>query len=194
MSVLSRMPSAGLLFLTGSWVFLVGFLAWGLTVPNLESVWLLMERMRQPGFSGLRESEVALIESALDQHPRLVETLAGKDGIGLVEPTEGGWSALPITHLILRGQRAAPLRVGVECRAHARAFPIIVALSGDGFSRSLRFDSSGRQHFEVEPGRFLDPTILRVEVTAALPVHVGQYPFQVSFSGELAEPSRETAR
>lgn len=181
------LPSGGFLVLIGSWVFFVAFLAWGFTRPTLDRAWDLMGRMQQSDFDGLSEVDVALLRSVMERHHEFVETLAGKDEIGLIEPTEGGWSALPVTHLILHGEPTSRRRFWVECRAHERAYPISVSIDGPGLAKRLKFEASGRKSFDLKPKDLPLPIIARVSVTAALPSETGARPFEISFASEVVQ-------
>jgi hypothetical protein len=93
-------PSWGFVFLVSSHLLLISMLAWGYTKPELELVWLVLQRMQRDNFNGLSVPDARTIETSLKHYPELSRVFTGHAPIGFVEPTQDGWvspSPQPLT-------------------------------------------------------------------------------------------------
>jgi hypothetical protein len=163
-----RLPSMGFVLLAAAWTLLVAFLAWGMSTPRLEQVWQIQQRMQQPGFAGLGQSEVQTLERSLDAHPELAQALIGGSEVAFVEPTRGGFMRLPRAHLLVK-RGATRLRVWVECRAPGAAYPVRVTFDGGSLSRELSFERNERLSFDLCAADRSAPLLLRMRVDCAKP-------------------------
>lgn len=87
-------PSFGFVFLASSHLLLISMLVWGYTKPELDSVWLTLQRMQRDNFNGLSALDAQTIMASLPRYPGLPRVFIGRAHIGFVEPTEDGWVKL----------------------------------------------------------------------------------------------------
>ena len=155
-------PSLGFGLLLASWASLAGLLGWGFSPPELDRVWWVVQRMKLDDFSGLTEAEAELITRAVQRRPELAAAFAGGSRpVGVVEPTQQGWTSLRHFHVVVHTQPPAPLRVSVECRGPAAAFPATVSFAADAFRQRIECPQAGRHSFDLPAPLTHPPRVLR---------------------------------
>ena len=160
-------PSAGFLLLVVSCLLLVSTLVWGLSTPELERVWLIMQGMQRSGFRSLMAEDVKRLEVALTHYPTLPRAFIGRASVGFIEPTHEGWISLAQPHIIRSGLSTNKITLDIECRAAASSYPITIALEKNVGRRELRFDADGRQSLELQLAQPAAPEIIPVTITSA---------------------------
>ena len=161
-------PSAGFAFVMASYTFLVTFLAWGARTPELDRAWHVLQGMKRDDFGGLTPAEAKLLSSELRRYPGFAQALVGRALVGWVEPTDGGWMALRRPHLVVQPKSA--VRVSVECRAPANAYPVTVTFAAPELHQVLRYERDGRQSFAPSAGQ--QARWVEVEVSSAHPAEL----------------------
>ena len=163
-------PSLGFVFLVASHLLLISMLAWGYTKPELDRVWLALQRMQRYNFNGLSVPDAQTIRTSLEHYPELKRVLIGNAHLGFVEPTQDGWVRLPLAHLITDGSLSGTVPMNVECRAPRSAYPVTVSFDNERDHQSLQFLESGQQRLALQLGSRSRSTWVRVSVT---PEHAG---------------------
>jgi len=163
----SLRPSAGFLLLVVSCSLLIATLVWGLSTPELERVWLIMQGMQRSGFRSLMAEDVKRLEVALTHYPTLPRAFIGRASVGFIEPTHEGWINLAQPHIIRSGLSANKITLDIECQAAASSYPITIALENNAGRRELRFTANGHQSLELQLAQPAAPEIIPVTITSA---------------------------
>jgi hypothetical protein len=157
-------PSWGFVFLVSSHLLLISMLAWGYTEPELDKVWLTIQRMQRDNFNGLSALDAQTIRTSLHDYPGLPRVFIGQEHFGFVEPTQEGWVKLPESHLISDGTIHGTAALAIECRAPDSAFPVTVSFDYEGHHQSLRFLENGLQRLELQLDSTPRPAWVQVSI------------------------------
>jgi len=160
-------PSAGFAFMLASYTLLIAFFAWGARTPELDRAWHVQQAMRRDDFAGLTPAEAKLLSSELRRYPAFAQALVGRAPVGWVEPTDSGWMALRRPHVVVQPKPA--VRVSVECRAPAKAYPVTVTFAAPELRQVLRYERDGRQSFDLSAGQPTRALWVEVQVSSAHP-------------------------
>ncbi len=182
-----RWPSLGFWIFSGSWTAFAALLLWGLTEPDLVQAWRILQRMEEPGFSGVSPGELHALSRSLDYHPTLIDALSGDRIADFVEPTEQKWIAYRQAHLAVRPQPDATIRIWTESRAHPSAYPLTVNFSAGWMEQNLVFQEDGRQSFDLPPGQPARAALVRVSVAPTGDLAEDSHPFEINVSGEAVK-------
>jgi hypothetical protein len=185
-----KWPSPGFGILVASYALLVGFLAWGFATPELDRVWRTVQRMREPGFTLLRPSELQTLSDALRRHPTLALALAQRSPVGFIEPSPDGCTSAPVSHLLVQPAPGSPLRIEASARGASARFPLTVALRGEGIARTLRFDAPAHTDLVLPPDEPPVPTLVTVTVTAARAPTAPSSPVRLCIEGQALPPGK----
>ncbi len=156
--------------MVSSYLLLISMLAWGYSKPELDRVWLIVQRMQRDNFNGLSALDAQTIRTALRHYPDLPRAFIGPAPFGFVEPTEDGWVKLSHSHLIADGANHGTVPMIVDCRAPYSAFPVIVSFDYEGRRQNLRFLENGQQRLEL---RFDSPARSAWVQVSAEPAQAG---------------------
>jgi hypothetical protein len=179
-----RWPSLGFGVLVASYGLLAAFLAWGFSTPELDRVWRILQPTGESGFTRLGPSQLQTLSAALRRHPKLAGALTERSPVGFVEPSPGGCTRMPVSHLVLQPAPGQSLRIDVVSRGDSGAFPLTVSLGGAGVARALHFDAPGRQDFVLPRGRPQAPALLTLTLFAAHAPTAPQRSVQVCIDGQ----------
>ena len=157
-------PSVGFVFLVSSHLLLISMLAWGYTEPELDKVWLILQRMQRDNFNGLSALDAQTIRTSLHDYPGLPRVFIGRAPFGFVEPTLDGWANLSQSHLITDGTIHGMVPLAIECRAPHSVFPVTVSFDYEGHHQSLRFLDNGLQRFELQLDSTPRPAWVQVSI------------------------------
>ncbi|MBN1611337.1 MAG: hypothetical protein JW940_32185 [Polyangiaceae bacterium] len=160
-------PSFGFGILVASYGLLAAVLTWGFTTPELDRAWRVIQRTREPDFTGLRRSELQTLSAALQRHPGLAGALAQRSPVGFLEPSPDDCTAMPLSHLLVQPAPADSLRIDVAAHGDSSAFPLTVSLRGGGIDRTLRFEHPVQSSFVLSPGHPRVPILLTVTLATA---------------------------
>jgi hypothetical protein len=157
-------PSLGFVFLVSSHLLLISMLAWGYTEPELDKVWLTLQRMQRDNFDGLSALDAQTIRTSLHDYPGLTRVFIGRAPLGFVEPTQDGWVKLHQAHLITDGTIHGMVPLAIECRAPHSVFPVTVSFDYEGHHEICRFLDSGLQRLELQLDSTPQPAWVQVSI------------------------------
>lgn len=184
-------PSPGFFVIVTSYTLLFAFLCWGFSAPRLDQAQAVLDRMKTPGFVGLRADEIATLETTLERHPRFAQALIGRSRFGHVEPTEDGWTSLEKSHALILPTGSVSIRITTSSRGEPGAFPVTVRFEATGLQRSLRFEHPGQQTFDLPPGYPKRPLWVTVTLAPRAP-SAGLGPVQIDVDAEALPEQRAT--
>ncbi len=159
------LPGGGFVLLVASWSGLAAFLAWGLTEPDLDRAWWLLQRADR-GVPELSAEEAEVLARCIARHPAIALERLGDKRFKHLARTAGGWSTAPASYfLALQGPQAG-LRIVLEARGATR-WPLLVEVAAGGAGCRLEYAERGTQECVVplpSPGVEGRPVLGRLAV------------------------------
>jgi hypothetical protein len=185
-----RLPSIGFVAVVLTYGSSVAFLAWGMTTPPLDRVWVLHHELKVGKEKKLKPRDRELLESALQRHPDLGSALLPAGQIGIISAHRDGWIDTPQV-TIVRTPRSTAGEIALNVQTPPQSIPFSIELSGHGWQRSVEVEARGPLSLPLPAPPEASELLTLTLKGKGLRADSSSLAIQVTFVGELNAESND---
>lgn len=185
-----RLPSVGFVAVVLTYGSSVAFLAWGMTVPPLDRVWVLHHELKVGKEKKLKARDRELLESAMQRYPDLATALLPAGQIGILSAHRDGWIDTPQV-TIVRTPRSTAREIALNVQTPPQSIPFTIELSGRGWKERVGVEARGPLSLALPPPPEAAELLTLTLEGKGLRADPSSLAVQVTFVGELNADSNE---